>query len=260
VYTRHHTTCPLHIFSFGPHTGHKTRPRPRALEAPYWRFCRRSGLRFGSKLGSEPVLGPVWPAQPAQRRPFSVFVLAEFSNFEKQKNLNTSARFSVGLFFSLFSPGPAGVRGPETSATRQNSKTHFPALKNTPLPADPPSPAFWGLLELKKLYGPRPRALGAPCWRFCRRSGLRFGSKPGPEPGTPPTGPRVARTTANGHHLTAKRSQIHGGCAHRPFSNGPVRVPHARAVLTVPPELAMPGPPCRVFLPRVSTFCLVGQF
>ena len=44
------------------------------------------------------------------------------------------------------------------------------------------------------LYGPRPRALGAPHWHFCRRSGLRFGSKLGPEPGTPPTGPRVART------------------------------------------------------------------
>ena len=44
------------------------------------------------------------------------------------------------------------------------------------------------------LYGPRPRALGAPHWHFYRRFWLRFGSKLGPEPGTPPTGPRVART------------------------------------------------------------------
>jgi hypothetical protein len=34
---------------------------------------------------------------------------------------------------------------------------------------DPPSPAFWGLLELNMLYGPRPRALGAPHWHFNRR-------------------------------------------------------------------------------------------
>jgi hypothetical protein len=101
----------------------------------------------------------VWPAQPAQRRPFSLFVLVEFSNFEKQKILNASAHFSQGLFFSHFSPEYAGVRGPKTSAKTQNSKNHFTALKNTPSPWIPPRLPFGGLLELKKLYGPRCRVL-----------------------------------------------------------------------------------------------------
>ena len=139
-------------------------------------------------------LGPVWPAQPAQRRPFSVFVLTEFSNFEKKKKSQHLGAFFPGTIFFTFFAGSRGSSG--TQNQRQNSKFQNPLSRpeKYTLPADPSSPAFWGLLELKMLYGPRPRALGAPHWHFCRRSGLRFGSKLGPEPGTPPTGPRVART------------------------------------------------------------------
>jgi hypothetical protein len=89
-------------------------------------------------------LGPVWPAQLAQRRPFSVFVLPEFSNFEKQKNLNTSARFSLGLFFFTFFAGTRGSSGTENQ--RQNSKFQNPLsrLEKCPLPVGPSSPTFWG--------------------------------------------------------------------------------------------------------------------
>ena len=50
-------------------------------------------------------LGPAWPAQPAQRRPFSVFVLTEFSNFEKKKKSQHLGAFFPGTIFFTFFAG-----------------------------------------------------------------------------------------------------------------------------------------------------------
>ena len=108
-------------------------PRSRVLGPTNWHFYRWSGFRFGSKLGPEPGTTPAGPRAARTAGPKKVFFrvcLSRILDFwQTKKNRNASARFSRGLFFSLFSPGSAGVRGPKTRAKTQNSKNHFPALK-----------------------------------------------------------------------------------------------------------------------------------
>jgi hypothetical protein len=91
----------------------------------------------------------VWPAQPAQRRPFSVFVLAEFSNLKKKKkNLNTSARFSQGLFFSLFRRNPRKFGDRKPAPKLKIPKITFSAQPSKFLPPNGRSGPFMPLVAV----------------------------------------------------------------------------------------------------------------
>ena len=117
----------LGLGHLGPHTG---------------TFTGGSGSGLGQNWAlnrAHRPLGPVWPAQPAQRRPFSVFVLAEFSIFGKTKKSQRLDSFFPGTIFFTFFAGFRGSSGTENQRQNPKFQKSLSRLEKYTLPVDPSS-------------------------------------------------------------------------------------------------------------------------